>query len=75
LGDFGFLAFLASRTMAVPKKKTSKSRRNMRRSHDALPTNAYNECANCGEMKRPHHICSSCGYYDGREVVEQKTVA
>jgi large subunit ribosomal protein L32 len=61
--------------MAVPKKKTSKSRRNMRRSHDALAPNAYNECANCGEMKRPHHICSSCGYYDGREVVEQKTVA
>jgi large subunit ribosomal protein L32 len=54
--------------MAVPKKKVSKSRRNMRRSHHALPRAAYVECANCGEQKRPHHVCTSCGYYDGREV-------
>lgn len=55
--------------MAVPKKKTSKSRRNMRRAHDALKTSAYVECSNCGELKRPHHVCGSCGQYDGREVV------
>jgi large subunit ribosomal protein L32 len=54
--------------MAVPKKKTSPSRRNMRRSHDALKPAAYAECPNCGELKRPHHLCHSCGYYDGREV-------
>ncbi|NYZ15775.1 50S ribosomal protein L32 [Azospirillum sp. RWY-5-1] len=56
--------------MAVPKKKTSKSRRNMRRSHHALSTSAYNECQNCGELKRPHHVCGACGHYDQREVVE-----
>jgi large subunit ribosomal protein L32 len=61
--------------MAVPKKKTSKSRRNMRRAHDGLTPQAHNECANCGELKRPHHICPSCGYYDGREVVEVEAVA
>ena len=55
--------------MAVPKKKTSKSRRNMRRSHHALQPATYVECSNCGEMKRPHHVCAACGYYDGREVV------
>lgn len=54
--------------MAVPKKKTSKSRRDMRRSHHALSAAAYNECKNCGELKRPHHVCGSCGHYDGREV-------
>ena len=27
------------------------------------------ECPNCGELKRPHHLCEACGYYDGREVV------
>jgi len=54
--------------MAVPKKKTSPSRRNMRRSHHALKPAAYGECPNCGELKRPHHLCPSCGYYDGREV-------
>ncbi|TAN46423.1 MAG: 50S ribosomal protein L32 [Rhodospirillales bacterium] len=54
--------------MAVPKKKTSKSRRNMRRAHHALKPQSVTECPNCGEMKRPHHICPSCGYYDGRSV-------
>ena len=38
--------------MATPKKKTSQSRRNMRRSHDALKANAYMECPNCGELKK-----------------------
>ncbi len=56
--------------MAVPKKKVSKSRRDQRRSHHRLTPAAYVECANCGEMKRPHHVCQSCGYYDGREVTE-----
>jgi large subunit ribosomal protein L32 len=55
--------------MAVPKKKVSPSRRNMRRSHHALAGSAYSECPNCGELKRPHHVCGACGYYDGREVV------
>jgi large subunit ribosomal protein L32 len=55
--------------MAVPKKKTSKSRRNMRRSHHALKTAASAECKNCGELKRPHHVCGACGHYDDREVV------
>lgn len=58
--------------MATPKKKTSKSRRDMRRAHDGLTPNAYHECANCGELKRPHNVCPKCGYYDGKEVVAQK---
>lgn len=58
--------------MAVPKKKTSQSRRNMRRSHHHLAPASYTECSNCGEMKRPHHVCTACGYYDGREVVASK---
>ena len=56
--------------MAVPKKKISKSRRNMQRSHDSLANKSTSECSNCGELKLPHHICTGCGYYDGREVVE-----
>lgn len=60
--------------MAVPKKKVSKSRRNMRRAHDSLSASVYNECPNCGELKRPHHVCGECGYYDGREVVDAEAV-
>lgn len=56
--------------MAVPKRKVTQSRRNMRRAHDSLTPKAYNECSNCGEMKRPHHVCAACGHYDGREVIE-----
>lgn len=55
--------------MAVPKRKTTKSRRNMRRAHHALRPIGVSECPNCGEHKLPHHICPSCGYYAGREVV------
>ncbi len=57
--------------MAVPKKKTSKSRRDMRRAHHALASVTSMECPNCGELKLPHHVCGSCGHYDGREVVSQ----
>jgi large subunit ribosomal protein L32 len=56
--------------MAVPKRKVTRSRRNMRRGHDTLATSAFAECPNCGELKRPHHVCDHCGHYDGREVVE-----
>lgn len=55
--------------MAVPKRKTSKSKRNMRRSHDALIDINVIECANCGEFLRPHHVCLACGYYDKKVVV------
>lgn len=55
--------------MAVPKRKTTPSKRGMRRSHDALKVEAHQECPNCGELKRPHHMCGSCGYYNGREVL------
>lgn len=60
--------------MAVPKKKVSKSRRDMRRANDLLKPVGSIECANCGERKLPHHVCKACGYYDGREVVA-KTAA
>lgn len=56
--------------MAVPKKKVSKSRRDLRRSHQRLKVQASVECPNCGELKLPHHVCRSCGHYAGREVVE-----
>jgi large subunit ribosomal protein L32 len=59
--------------MAVPKRKTSPSRRNMRRSHHALTAAAHADCPKCGEPKRPHHVCGACGHYADREVVKAKT--
>jgi large subunit ribosomal protein L32 len=56
--------------MAVPKKRTSKSRKGMRRSHDALKfTAAVHDCPNCGELKLYHHVCAGCGQYRGEQVI------
>ena len=55
--------------MAVQQNKVSKSRRNNRRAHDSLSAANPNECSNCGELKRPHHICASCGHYADNEIV------
>ncbi|MBL4750835.1 MAG: 50S ribosomal protein L32 [Amylibacter sp.] len=55
--------------MAVPKSKITRSRRGQRRSHDALVATNPNECGNCGELKRPHHVCPECGHYADREVI------
>ena len=57
--------------MAVQKSRVTPSRRGQRRSHDALTAGNPNECPSCGELKRPHHVCPSCGHYADREVVAQ----
>ncbi len=43
-----------------------------RRSHLALSLPSLVECTHCHAMKRSHHVCPSCGYYDGRQAVELK---
>ncbi|MEM7745517.1 MAG: 50S ribosomal protein L32 [Pseudomonadota bacterium] len=55
--------------MAVQQNRVTRSKRNMRRAHDALTATMGHECPNCGELKRPHHVCGACGYYREREVV------
>jgi len=57
--------------MAVPKAKTSKSCRGMRRSHNALKTVNVVEDKTSGELKRPHHV-SPDGNYKGRQVTTAK---
>ncbi|WP_240007570.1 50S ribosomal protein L32 [Pseudaquidulcibacter saccharophilus] len=58
--------------MAVPKRKTSPSRRGMRRAHDALGSNSFVEDKNSGELRRPHHIDLKTGQYRGRQVLTVK---
>jgi len=55
--------------MAVPKRRTSKSKRDQRRAHDALGIPARSKCPQCGEPKLPHRVCPNCGTYRGREVI------
>lgn len=54
--------------MAVPKKKTSKSRKNMRRAHDFMTAPSLSVCPQCNAAKMPHRACPSCGTYKGKAV-------
>jgi large subunit ribosomal protein L32 len=56
--------------MAVPRNKTTRSKRNMRRAHDGLAGNTYIEDKESGELRRPHHIDLKSGKYRGRQVLE-----
>ncbi len=57
--------------MGVPKKRTSKMRRDMRRAANNKLGAAVqvNNCAKCKEPVLPHRACAACGHYGGREVV------
>lgn len=57
--------------MAVPFRKVSKTRKRMRRSHNALTAVDVTKCPNCGEMIKPHRVCPKCGFYKGNEVVKK----
>jgi large subunit ribosomal protein L32 len=61
------------RPMAVPKKKTSPSRRGMRRSADALKQPTYVEDKDSGELRRPHHVDLKTGMYRGRQILKPKS--
>ena len=52
--------------MAVPKRKTTPSKRNMRRSHHRAGTQSFAEDKKSGELRRPHHIDLSTGMYRGK---------
>ena len=54
--------------MAVPKRKTSKSRRDKRRATHAIEAPRLSTCPQCGSPKQAHRVCPTCGTYKGREV-------
>ncbi len=56
--------------MAVPQVRTSKRKRNMRRSHHALKAPTLVTCSNCGAYTRPHRVCPQCGHFKGKEVLQ-----
>lgn len=59
--------------MALPKRKTAKARKGIRRSHLSLTPPSLVECPQCHSPKRPHHVCPTCGSYGGREVIETES--
>ena len=60
--------------MAVPKRKTTPSKRNMRRSHDSITSINIIEDKDSGEPRLSHRIDLSTGMYRGRQVLKQKIV-
>ncbi len=59
--------------MAVPKRKTSKARKNSRRSSVwKLKQPTMEKCSNCGAYNLHNRVCSECGHKDGKEVIEVK---
>ncbi len=56
--------------MAVPKKRTTKSRRDKRRLHIFLKKPSLAKCKKCGKQVISHTVCSFCGYYKEKEVID-----
>jgi len=56
--------------MAVPKKRISKTRRDIRRSHHHVKKSQLTLCSHCKQPKQAHRVCPHCGYYAGVEIVE-----
>ena len=54
--------------MAVPKRKTSKARRDKRRANWKLTAPAIVECPQCHKYKLAHRVCRHCGQYDGEQI-------
>ncbi|HEY8083120.1 MAG TPA: 50S ribosomal protein L32 [Solirubrobacterales bacterium] len=56
--------------MAVPKKRTSSTRRDKRRATHKAPKARLNSCPRCHSPRLPHRVCKVCGTYAGREVIK-----
>ncbi len=60
--------------MAVPKKRTSRTRRDKRRANHKAGKARLNNCPRCHSPRLPHRVCPTCGTYKGREVIEHSIV-
>ncbi|MCB1214614.1 MAG: 50S ribosomal protein L32 [Deltaproteobacteria bacterium] len=55
--------------MPVPKRKKSRSRRDMRRATHKLKASNPNDCPRCASPKLPHRICLNCGFYKKEDIL------
>lgn len=56
--------------MALPKRRTSKTKKRSRRTHWKIAAPALSRCPKCDEVVEPHRACPHCGHYKGRKVME-----
>lgn len=56
--------------MAVPFRRTSKTKKRMRRTHLKKAMPGMTNCPNCGAPLKPHRVCTECGYYKNKEVIQ-----
>ena len=55
--------------MALPKRRHSRERGRLRRTHYKLKLSNLGACPNCKQPKLPHRVCPNCGYYKGKPVL------
>ena len=56
--------------MAVPKRKTTPSKKNMRRSHHRIKSTNIIEDKKSGEYRLSHHVDLKTGYYNGKKILD-----
>ncbi len=54
----------------VVRMRSTKSHTGNRRSHHALASTSFSKCENCKALKRRHTVCSACGFYRGKKIVD-----
>ncbi|MBA2123671.1 50S ribosomal protein L32 [bacterium Unc6] len=59
--------------MALPKRRHSQARRDKSRTHQRVSGLPSTDCPQCGAIRLTHRVCSSCGYYRGRQMVIVKS--
>jgi len=58
--------------MAVPRSRSSNSKKNSRSAHSALKPKSFSKCSNCSKQKMPHRICPHCGFYANRSIISKE---
>lgn len=56
--------------MGVPFRRTSKTRKAKRRTHQRAKNPTVTICNNCGAKITPHTVCKNCGYYNGKKILD-----
>ena len=60
-----------SEIMAVPFRRTSKTKKRMRRTHLKKEVGALTTCPKCGATIQPHRACMACGFYNSKDVLNK----